>query len=697
MADITVKDINVQAVETPTYLWGVNALGRVCKVVPWSYPVTSVIGLTGAITQGDLRTALGLGNAAYLNTGTAAGTVAVGNHTHTPASLGAEPAISSGTTAQYWRGDKAWATLDKAAVGLNNVDNTSDADKPISSATSSALSGKEPTIAAGTAGQYWRGDKTWATFPSIQTPVQYNEEGVQVAPAGNTTIVNFTGAGVDTTFVGNTLTVNIPNSGGGGWTAVDASSTVKGILKLTNDLGGTADLPVVAKINGVAISGTCASGSVITGDSASTASWKTLASAGIAPTASPSFTGNVSLTSSGARILGDFSNATVANRVAFQSNVTNGATVIPVVPNGTATVAGAVFYNSTDSANAQFLSMNAGSGTAAFSSSYAGAPGSALPMVWNMAGVERMRLLPTGEVGIGTAPTAGHGTLQVPDINGGATSGFKNKIINGCMRISKKGSGAAALGWNYFGADGIGTYIGGWSAVTGTINTESSATDAKTSSGADHFVNLSSATGSSGYIAFVARIEAADSLELKDKPITVSARIINWSKQVDSCSIKIYKANAFNNFTTTTLLFISSEQGPISVNTIKDISFTTSIAAADLVNGIQIEVLNAYTSAVSASMHLFITDLQCRQSSKVEPFELRPIAIEEQLRQRYYRKQAVWIGTSTARTCFPINMVKTPTLSGGGTGFTSTGTDKDTFVAYQTTAALQTITLDAEL
>ncbi|MBK9617053.1 MAG: hypothetical protein IPO35_16670 [Uliginosibacterium sp.] len=115
-------------------------------------------------------------------------------------------------------------------------------------------------------------------------PVQYNEEGSQVAAAGSTSIINFTGAGVDTSFAGNTLTVNVPNSGGGGWAAVDATNTVKGILKLTNDLGGTADLPVVAKINGVAVSGTCASGNVITGDSASTASWKTLASAGILST-----------------------------------------------------------------------------------------------------------------------------------------------------------------------------------------------------------------------------------------------------------------------------------------------------------------------------------------------------------------------------------------------------------------------------
>ena len=51
----------------------------------------------------------------------------------------AEPPIAAGTTSQYWRGDKNWATLDKAAVGLGAVDNTSDANKPISSAEQAAL------------------------------------------------------------------------------------------------------------------------------------------------------------------------------------------------------------------------------------------------------------------------------------------------------------------------------------------------------------------------------------------------------------------------------------------------------------------------------------------------------------------------------------------------------------------------------
>src|SRR5262245_24079465 len=50
-----------------------------------------------------------------------------------------EPIIAPGTAAQYWRGDKTWQTLDKVAVGLANVDNTSDANKPVSTAQAAAI------------------------------------------------------------------------------------------------------------------------------------------------------------------------------------------------------------------------------------------------------------------------------------------------------------------------------------------------------------------------------------------------------------------------------------------------------------------------------------------------------------------------------------------------------------------------------
>ena len=50
-----------------------------------------------------------------------------------------EPIITPGTTSQYYRGDKTFQNLDKSTIGLSNVDNTSDANKPISTATQTAL------------------------------------------------------------------------------------------------------------------------------------------------------------------------------------------------------------------------------------------------------------------------------------------------------------------------------------------------------------------------------------------------------------------------------------------------------------------------------------------------------------------------------------------------------------------------------
>jgi len=85
-------------------------------------------------------------------------------------------------------------TPTKADIGLGNVDNTSDANKPISTAMQTALNGKEPTITAGTTSQYWRGDKTWQTLPVISYPVTsvFGRTGAIVAANGDYTTSQIT-------------------------------------------------------------------------------------------------------------------------------------------------------------------------------------------------------------------------------------------------------------------------------------------------------------------------------------------------------------------------------------------------------------------------------------------------------------------------------------------------------------------------
>lgn len=59
-----------------------------------------------------------------------------------------EPALTGGTINQYYRGDKSWQTLNKTAVGLGNVDNTSDATKnsDIATLTNKTISGSNNTF-----------------------------------------------------------------------------------------------------------------------------------------------------------------------------------------------------------------------------------------------------------------------------------------------------------------------------------------------------------------------------------------------------------------------------------------------------------------------------------------------------------------------------------------------------------------------
>ena len=143
-----------------------------------------------------------------------------------------EPTIDFGSPSEYLTGDKEWATLNVAAVvglqtaldakvvkggitssgltsatgtligrattgtgqvealdslgaktllGLDNVSNTSDANKPISNATQAALNAKEGSITSGGAGQYWRGDKTFQDL---------NKSAVGLANVDNTADAN---------------------------------------------------------------------------------------------------------------------------------------------------------------------------------------------------------------------------------------------------------------------------------------------------------------------------------------------------------------------------------------------------------------------------------------------------------------------------------------------------------------------------
>lgn len=107
--------------------------------------------------------------------------------------------------------------LTKNDVGLSNVDNTSDANKPISTATQTALDLKL-TIPSGTTLQYLRGDGSLATFPSLNSgtvtsvgviSTDFSISGSPVTTSGNIT-ANLNTSGIT---AGNYRNVTFNNKG----------------------------------------------------------------------------------------------------------------------------------------------------------------------------------------------------------------------------------------------------------------------------------------------------------------------------------------------------------------------------------------------------------------------------------------------------------------------------------------------------
>jgi len=98
---------------------------------------------------------------------------------------GKEPAIAPGTVNDYWRGDKTWQvlpivtwanlpgipatfppTLPIPSSGVTGLDAKQASQDAAITSNATAITGKEPAIAAGNPAYFWAGDKTWKPVPA---------------------------------------------------------------------------------------------------------------------------------------------------------------------------------------------------------------------------------------------------------------------------------------------------------------------------------------------------------------------------------------------------------------------------------------------------------------------------------------------------------------------------------------------------
>ena len=191
-----------------------------------------------------------------------------------------------------------------------------------------------------------------------------------------------------------------------------------------------------------------------------------------------SIAGNTTFSGTAKRITGDFSNATVTNRVMFQSSTTNGTTRIEAIPNGTATSAIFSVYNNSDPTNAAAARMVVNSAEARFDSIITGT-GTYLPMTFQTGGSERMRIHSYGLANVAQSMVigknlyvAGNTILGNPAVVTDRTVINGVTVANGQLTVSGNtvlsgtlvANSTAGVSGYYLRTSGTGVY---WSPVSG--------------------------------------------------------------------------------------------------------------------------------------------------------------------------------------------------------------------------------------
>jgi hypothetical protein len=222
------------------------------------------------------------------------------------------------------------------------------------------------------------GSAVFATSPTLVTPVLGTPASGVVTNLTGTASINING------------TVGATTATTGAFTTLSASSTV-------TLSGGTANGVAYLNASKVLTSG---SGLVFDGT--------TLNFGGTAQ-----------------RITGDFSNATITNKLSFQSSTTNGGSYPQVLPNGTNTNSGFLAFNNADPTNAGYLGLLSTSTDARVTSGITGT-GTYLPITFYTSGSEKVRIDTSGNVGIGT--TAPAANIRLSLIEGTNTAPYQLRL-----------------------------------------------------------------------------------------------------------------------------------------------------------------------------------------------------------------------------------------------------------------------------
>lgn len=293
--------------------------------------------------------------------------------------------------------------------------------------------------------------------------------------------------------------------------------------------------------------------------------------------------------------------------------------------------------------------------------------------------------------------------LKVTELNSGPLAGFRNYLINGDFSVWQRGTSDTALSIGYMADRWSHSY-----AQSALVSRQAFSASGTHPGNSQYVLRASGdATASTSRLSVGQCIEGVNSIPLRGKTVTLSfcvkfsaATIAagapgNWYAVVGYGTGTADAGFQSTNLISVLTLVATVAQGALpTVWTKYSGQVTIGATATNVAAYFQFQTV----ADLATTDYYEISQAQLEIGTVATPFEFRPYSVELALCRSFARKQAVWVGTSSSHTCFPIDMRGTPTsISGGGTGFASTNTTADTLDCYQTTAALQTLLIEAEI
>lgn len=294
--------------------------------------------------------------------------------------------------------------------------------------------------------------------------------------------------------------------------------------------------------------------------------------------------------------------------------------------------------------------------------------------------------------------------------------GFRNRIINGDMRIDQRNAGSAVT---YDGSSGYSLDRYFSSEIGNGAFTVQQVSDAP--AGFTKSLKVTVTTAQTGTLN-AATLQAIEGFNIADFAWgTASAKTITLSFWVKSSVTGTlggaiqnnasnrsypftYTINSANTWEQKSITIAGDTSGTWSTDTsaglwLRFTHGTSTTGTADAWAGADYRGPTGATWVIQTLNATWqVTGVQLEAGSVASPFERRDYGRELMMCQRYTEVSYVFVRATADALYYKVSKRAAPTVSGGGGGFSSAGviTTEQTFMT-QTTAAFQTLTFNAEL